>query len=474
MLIITFWKTHNVCCCFVSHSMKRFCEKCWYPIDYHGLEVCPVCEEDEPSVSRRPLSRVLLALAFIVLVAVLVAAAIYFLSPNTSRTSPPVVEPRAEGNVGFFDGIRNVRAMRNAHNQELVDALRPDGAQSPVADVVSSSTVTTPTISSILSAEEQIEHESSGTTVAVAAPPAEVAPVAPVVSTGSLVSSGVLVKKRRPRVAPRVVVAPSTIFVPAVVPIHGSGSAADPYIIEELGHLAWLSAQCTLGNEATRGKHYRMVRDIDGSVTKKLSPEESASASRGRAVRVRQLLLPIGMNMQGQGFCGFFDGNGKVVTNVHISMPEFVTGVGLFGCVSSGEVRHLGIENSSFWGSNSVGSLVGLNQNGVVRDCYALGSTVLGKQKVGGLVGYNNGSVSNSYASVLVEGRDYTGGFAGLNIGRVANCFWDTKVSGISRSDAGLGFETRVFSRREIFKGWDFADVWELASGSVYPRFRRR
>ncbi len=98
-------------------------------------------------------------------------------------------------------------------------------------------------------------------------------------------------------------------------------------------------------------------------------------------------------------------------------------------------------------GNDSIGGLVALNL-GSIANTYASG-VVEGVTLIGGLVGDNGGSVRNSYAmaDIVCTGvpacSSYTvatGGLIGRNVGgHVANSYWDTGVSNIRISAAGIG-----------------------------------
>jgi uncharacterized repeat protein (TIGR02543 family) len=88
-----------------------------------------------------------------------------------------------------------------------------------------------------------------------------------------------------------------------------------------------------------------------------------------------------------------------------------------------------------------VGGLVGHNQDGTVSNSYST-SSVTGKDTVGGLVGWNEGIVSNSYANGNVTGKVYgveIGGLAGANSGNVSNSYANGSVIGGSHVGGLVG-----------------------------------
>jgi len=120
---------------------------------------------------------------------------------------------------------------------------------------------------------------------------------------------------------------------------------------------------------------------------------------------------------------GEFNGNGHKVSNLSFDF-HFVSHVGLFGYLApDGKVTQVGVENVNITGASSVGGLVGANWRGTVSNSYSSGS-VTGKQCVGGLVGWNGGAywlaiVSNSYSTANVTGDWLVGGLVGMNGGGI-------------------------------------------------------
>ena len=159
-------------------------------------------------------------------------------------------------------------------------------------------------------------------------------------------------------------------------------------------------------------------------------------------------------------FRGTFDGNDHTISNFSYTSPE-ATGVGLFGYVSNGRIKNLGlidpnvqvdkgdshgclvgllatgivtncyVESGSVTGEDELGGLIGENgRNGVIMNCYFTGE-VTGKENVGGLVGQNRGSATASYSYANVEGRIAVGGLVGrCSPGETVNCYAGGDVAG--------------------------------------------
>ena len=139
---------------------------------------------------------------------------------------------------------------------------------------------------------------------------------------------------------------------------------------------------------------------------------------------------------EGTPFTGVFNGTGHKILNLSI-----VTGgagndhLGLFGCVKSGEIENLRLENVRIISGNDsyrLGGLVGFNDDGNIINCSSAGDVNGGdnSQFIGGLVGYNGGSIHNCYSTGTVAGYSYLGGLAGENYkGDISNCYSEGAVS---------------------------------------------
>ena len=239
------------------------------------------------------------------------------------------------------------------------------------------------------------------------------------------------------------------------IPLSGSGTEGDPYLVGTPAEFAALSWH--VGYLDT---YLRLTADLDcGAMT----------------------LHPVGVLGP---FTGDFDGDGHVIRNASITEPGSDY-VGVFSVVDAGGVIHdLGIEDNAivgrsyvgglagrnggtvqhcyatgdvsgtYWGVgglvgwnnggsiegchatgtvlgiDTVGGLVGYNTAGTVDSCYALGVVACDEYDVGGLVGYNSGTVTACYAAGMVIGGDQAGGLAGSNRGPVTACYATVDVTG--------------------------------------------
>ena len=320
---------------------------------------------------------------------------------------------------------------------------------------------------------------------------------------------------------------------PQAIPLTGSGTAEDPYLISTAEEFALLSWYPDVLN-----KHIRLIANLDlNGIT----------------------LYPIGdLGL----FTGVFDGNGHTISNAVINQP-ISNYVGLFSIVGpDGQILNLGVENIKVTGYKNIGGLVGKNNEGAIMSCYVTGiisgsggsvgglvgynyfgtitvcytvATINGDWGVGGLVGYSyggklaqcyatdsvvgsncvgglvgnmhGGSITHCYATGSVRGDDTVGGLVGDNYSILTHCYatgsvsgsslvgglvgsntyanttcyWDIQTSGMTTSDGGTGKTTAEMQTLSTFisAGWDFTneisngtnDIWRMCTDGVnYPR----
>ena len=198
----------------------------------------------------------------------------------------------------------------------------------------------------------------------------------------------------------------------------GSGKMDDPCLANTARDLKELAERVNSGLEPF-GLYYKLTADIDMSAY-------GASFNGGKG------WAPIGRDFN-HPFTGYFDGDGKTVSNLFIDDGE-LDNAGLFGLVEGGTVENLAVVDVNIYARNNVGGVAGsIDNGGCVHNCHASGK-VSGDQNIGGVAGLvdNNGRVSNCRAEGEVSGDQNTGGAAGLveNNGRVINCRAACKVSG--------------------------------------------
>jgi hypothetical protein len=226
----------------------------------------------------------------------------------------------------------------------------------------------------------------------------------------------------------------------------GTGEPNDPYRIATADDLMLLGE-----SPEDYDKHFILTADID------LDPNLP-----GRKVFDKAVIAPDTNNtelyFQGTQFTGVFDGNGHVISNLHIQGSDYLD---VFGRLDfEAKIFNLGMEAVDVNGTGDfIGSLVGYN-SGSITSSYSSGTvtgndhvgglvgsngwggnittshstaTVIGNEKVGGLAGRNGwGSITTSYSTGHVNGYWDVGGFVGRNSGGVDLCFSTGMVNGTS------------------------------------------
>ncbi|SFQ89893.1 filamentous hemagglutinin family N-terminal domain-containing protein, partial [Halopseudomonas formosensis] len=231
------------------------------------------------------------------------------------------------------------------------------------------------------------------------------------------------------------------------------GDVLEYTVITELGAEGSTSGTDLQGMQGNLNGLYALGADINASAT--VSWDGGAGFN------------PIGDSSN--GFTGVFDGLGHLITGLTINRPS-QNDVGLFGHTNGAWLRNIGLQRGSVVGKENVGSLVGKNQgaisqswasvavngamsvgglvgwntgwsgwstNGTINESYAVGPVSGSNREVGGLVGYNAWQISNSYATGVVSGNKYVGGLVGANYGTITNTYATGAVSG-SDSVGGL------------------------------------
>ncbi len=296
-----------------------------------------------------------------------------------------------------------------------------------------------------------------------------------------------------------------------VPPANGDGSLTNPYVINNLSNMNWLST-----NDTNWDKHFILENNI--IVTQEEEIEEWDNNQGWKPIGTEDL-----------PFTGTFDGQNHYIENLYINRPDN-EGIGLFGWLSGNEclIKNIGLTNVNISGYKAVGALVGVNDNyssiencysrGIVSgidnnvgglagknnefasitssysachvfnegdnvgglvglndesatiiNCYALGYAS-GAERVGGLIGRNrnNSIVENCFSigQVSASTEEYINGLVGRNQAVVNNSFWDIETSNCTEESAGEGITTLEMKNLSTYMeaGWDIENIWGFAS----------
>ena len=208
----------------------------------------------------------------------------------------------------------------------------------------------------------------------------------------------------------------------------GSGTADNPYLINNKADLAQLAVLVNNGNTDYRSAAYQLTADID------LAGDN---------------WLPIGNN--DYPFQGQFDGDNHTIYNLTIKGTD-ITYAGLFGRVTSEDsefknIKFVGgeIQISSNFTSHA-GFLAGWIENGNIDNCSSTGdvtaTTTYSFSYAGGLVGQASSSISDCYATgnvtAISSSNSYSsssaGGLVGESSSFISDCYATGDVTATSSS----------------------------------------
>ncbi len=145
----------------------------------------------------------------------------------------------------------------------------------------------------------------------------------------------------------------------------GLGTEADPYQIETLDNLLWVST-----TDSCWSSHFSQVADIDASDTENWNDGAGFS--------------PIGCS-EDMAFTGVYKGNLHSIMNLVIDRPDS-THQGLFGVAVEAIIDSLNLVDFTVRGDSCVGGMIGFCQDSYIESC-TLAGEVTGNSSVGGLVG---------------------------------------------------------------------------------------
>ena len=194
----------------------------------------------------------------------------------------------------------------------------------------------------------------------------------------------------------------------------------DTINIHDATMLRWVADKCNSGNSFA-GKYIRLMNNI---VLPKNVPNNMTSIG----------IYP------NYPFCGTFDGNGLLITNLYIDQPN-TPYQGFFGYTVGAKLYEVGLVNITASGRNYTGGMVAYASNTTMRDCYVNGGTLFALSYCGGLVGYQDAGtasiISGCYNTCTVSGNNYVGGLVGYsNHATVRNSY---VAAGVTAQGSAVG-----------------------------------
>ncbi len=248
----------------------------------------------------------------------------------------------------------------------------------------------------------------------------------------------------------------------------GLGSETRPYLICSAPQL-----QAIVGNANFLSEHFKLLRDID------LNPVTKGIATGGvpawyDCIGLGGNFIPIGYTCSSSTlgtaspFLGTFDGNMKAIRGLRMRLEDRLY-VGLFGRITTGEVRNLTLDRPEISGHRYVGAVAGEvigNSTKTFRSIMVISPGIEGRElgaapsiKVGGAFGsFSNANlnlVSVRLMKVYGEG-DRTGGIAGsINAGNLTSVFASGVVNGSDVYTGGISGEISSSNLSQVrFEGY--------------------
>jgi hypothetical protein len=194
---------------------------------------------------------------------------------------------------------------------------------------------------------------------------------------------------------------PAAPPAPPISGMSGAGTAASPYVVTTADMLAAIASAVNGGDARYISAHYKLGNDIDLSGYGSWTPIGNGAG-----------------NSSAQGiFKGVFDGGGKVISGLTINSAVMYQG--LFGRISGGAVRNLGVENVNISGGQNTGGIAGvIAGSSVISNCYTSGS-ITGTANVGGIAGMiHTSAIESCYSTAALSGGPSSlSGIAGASQG---------------------------------------------------------
>ncbi len=191
----------------------------------------------------------------------------------------------------------------------------------------------------------------------------------------------------------------------------GSGTENDPYQIATLDNLLWMST-----NNESWSSYFIQTADIDASATHEWNDGHG--------------LVPIG-GVYGLPFMGTYDGQEHTIENLNTTTEAKC--IGLFGVSESARIANLTLQNTTSYGLNYVGSLVGFAQSTEIENCHASGSVESYWWNIaGGLAGaaYGGTIITNCSSTVDITSGSNAGGIVGeCEYATLTNCWYEGTIT---------------------------------------------
>jgi len=166
----------------------------------------------------------------------------------------------------------------------------------------------------------------------------------------------------------------------------GSGTTEDPWQIDSLANLAWISE-----TPVVWGDHFIQTSDIEAAETRNWNVVDGQP----------QGFVPIGNFLDG-GFSGVYNGRGYKIRDLFINQPQGAY-IGLFGGLDSARIDSLGLVRAHVRGWAYIGIVSGGATRSKITNSFAEGF-LFGGFHAGALMGGSTAdTIENSFASVHIS-----------------------------------------------------------------------
>ena len=242
--------------------------------------------------------------------------------------------------------------------------------------------------------------------------------------------------------------------------LEGTGTDDDPYTINSIEDLVFLSYDVNNGN-TYEGQTVKLALSLDFNSNKSyVEPLRTDYGEYGYDGELKTLLTtgegfnPIGTYLNtntsvadetNTPFMGTFDGDGHEIDGMRIVSEE--KGKGLFGLVKSATIKNLEIGENCIFNVNLVaGGITGYaNEGTTIENCYNKANIMSineNAQQIGGIVGQNGSdcNIINCYNLGKINANTLLGGIVGNNLGKINSCYnsGDIKSNGNNGNVGGI------------------------------------
>lgn len=197
---------------------------------------------------------------------------------------------------------------------------------------------------------------------------------------------------------------------PANFDTENAGSIQNPYQIDNLANLRWLSETQEVWGDSASFYYF--------SQTDNINAEETSNWNNGEGFETIGKGIPPENEDEGLiriPFYGYYNGNGYKIIGLLLNRPNIYSPQGFFGITQNAVIENVVIENATVNSSLNAGLIVGVGFNTSITNCRTSGYT-RGEAFAAGIIGQSRTGcvLSECYSSATIDGRDNCGGLTGI------------------------------------------------------------